>query len=70
MLKIQNNIRECLLAFVMCALIILGVIGGAGSLNWGVLGDKGWLYIVAGIVAILNSIMAGLAFYKKYLKPE
>ena len=68
--KIQNNIRECLLAFVMCVLIILGVIGGAGSLNWGVLGDKGWLYIVAGIVAILNSIMAGLAFYKKYLKPE
>ena len=68
--KIQSNIKECLLTFAMCVIILLGIIGGAGSLNWGVLGDKGWLYIIAGIAAILNSIMAGLAFYKKYLKPE
>ena len=68
--EIKNNPQEALLTFAMCAIIILGVIGGAGSLNWGAVGDKGILYIIAGLVAIVNSIIAGLAFYKRFLKPE
>ena len=68
--KIQNNIKECLLTFVMALIIAFGFIGGAGSLNWGVLGDKGWVYIVAGIIAIMDSVIAGLAFYKRFLKPS
>jgi hypothetical protein len=68
--EIKNNPQEALLTFAMAILIILGVIGGAGSLNWGVRGEGSVLYVIAGIVAIFDSIMAGLAFYKKYLKPE
>ena len=68
--KIQNNIKECLLTFAMWALAALGVIGGAGSLNWGVRGDGGWLYVIAGLVAIFNSVMAGISFYNRFLKPS
>lgn len=68
--KIQNNIKECALTFVMALLVVFGAIGGAGSVNYGVIGEKGWLYIVAGLVAILDAVVAGIAFYNKFLKPE
>lgn len=68
--KIQNNIKECALAVAMGALVALGVIGGAGSINYGVLGEKGWLYVVSGLVAILDAAITGIAFYNKFLKPE
>lgn len=68
--EIKNNPEEALLTFLMAILVIFGVICGAGSLNWGVKGEGSIVYIIAGLIGIADSIMAGLAFYDKYLKPN
>ena len=67
--RIQNNMKEVGLAFAMGALAAGGVIGGAGSLNYSVNGDGSVLYIIAGIVAIADAVIAAVAFYNKFLKP-
>lgn len=67
---IQNNLKEVVLAFIMGALVALGIIAAAGSLNWGVRGGEGWLFIIAGIVGIADAIYAGYSFYVQFLKPD
>lgn len=67
--KIKNNVEEVGLAFAMGALAAGGVIGGAGSLNYSLNGDGGVLYIIAGIIAIADAVIATIAFYNKFLKP-
>lgn len=67
--KIKNNMEEVGLAFAMGALAAGGVIGGAGSLNYSLNGDGGVLYIIAGIIAIADAVIATVAFYSKFLKP-
>ena len=67
---IQNNLKEVALAFIMGALVALGIIAAAGSLNWGVRGGEGWLYIVAGIGGIGVTVYAAIAFYRQFLKPD
>ena len=66
---IKNNMKEVALAFVMGALAAGGVIGGAGSLNYSINGDGSVLYIIAGIIAIADAVIAAVAFYNKFLKP-
>ena len=53
----------------MGALAAGGVIGGAGSLNYSLSGDGGVLYIITGIIAIADAVIAAVAFYNKFLKP-
>ena len=66
--RIKNNLKECAMWFAMGVLIVLGIIAGSGSLNWAK--NEGWLFVIAGIVAIVDACIAGYAFYKKYLKPS
>lgn len=66
---IQNNLKEVALAFIMGIITALGFIAGIGSIYHGI--DKeGWLFIVAGIVGIVDSIYAGYSFYVQFLKPD
>lgn len=66
---IQNNLKEAALAFIMGIITALGFIAGIGSIYHGI--DKeGWLFIVAGIVSIVDSIYAGYSFYVQFLKPD
>lgn len=67
--KIKNNMAEVGLAFAMGALAAGGVIGGAGSINYSLSGDGGILYIITGIIAIADAVIAAVAFYNKFLKP-
>lgn len=68
--RVKNNMKEVGLAFIMGFLVILGVIGGAGSLNWGIKGEGSILHIVAGVIAIIDAAITGVAFYRKFLKPS
>lgn len=54
--------------FLGCLLGVFGVIGAAGSINYGVDAGKG-IYILAGIIAIADAVLVVAHFYKKYLKP-
>jgi len=66
--KIQNNMKEVGLAFVMGLIFALGIIAAAGALNWG-FSIEGILFVIAGFTNIPISIFAGVSFYRKYLKP-
>lgn len=68
--KIKNNMAEVGLAFAMGALAAGGVIGGAGSINYSLSGDGGVLYIITGIIAIADAVIAAIAFYNRFLKPS
>ena len=65
--KILNTPKECLDAFIMFILAVLGIVSAAGSFNYSV--TEGWLYAVAGVVGIIDAVIAAVAFYKRYLKP-
>ena len=62
--------EEVGLAFAMGALAAGGVIGGAGSINYSLSGDGGVLYIITGIIAIADAVIAAIAFYNRFLKPS
>lgn len=68
MKKIQNNMKEVGLAFIMGLIVAVGFIASAGCFNWAV--TEGWLYWVAGALNIGVTVFAAISFYRKYLKPD
>lgn len=68
MKKIENNMKEVGLAFIMGLIVAVGFIASAGCFNWAV--TEGWLYWVAGGLNIALTIYTAISFYRKYLKPD
>ena len=66
--RIQNNLKECALGFLMLLLVASGCIASFGAFNWAK--EEGWLFIVAGVLNIGFTIYNAIAFYKKFLKPS
>ena len=66
--RIQNNMKEVGLAFLMGLIVALGCIAAIGAINWGV-AMEGILFIIAGVADLIISGFAGVLFYKRYLKP-
>lgn len=66
----KTNYKNHLMFLLGCLLGVFGVIAGAGSMNWGVRGGEGWLFIVAGIICIADAIYAVYSFYVQFLKPD
>ena len=66
--RIKNNMKEVWLAFLMGLIVAAGIITSAGCFNWAK--EEGWLFAVAGVLNIVVTIYAAVAFYTKYLKPS
>lgn len=66
--RIQNNLKEVGLAFIMGLIVAVGVIASAGCFNWAI--TEGWLYWLAGGLNLAVTVYAAVSFYKKYLKPS
>lgn len=68
--KIQNNLKECVLAFVMGLMVAAGFITSAGAFNFAVKADGSVLYAIAGVLNIGFTVFNTIHFYRKYLKPS
>ena len=66
--KIQNNLKECALAFVLGLIVAAGIITTAGAFNWAK--TEGWLFALAGALNIGVTAFAAITFYRKFLKPS
>ena len=66
--RIQNNMKEVGLAFVMGFIMAAGGIASAGSFNWAK--TEGLLFWLAGSLNILVTVYAAVSFYKRFLKPS
>lgn len=66
--RIQNNLKEVGLAFVMGLIVAAGIITSAGCFNWAK--TEGLLYVVAGVLNIGVTVYAAISFYKRFLKPS
>ena len=66
--RIQNNMKEVGLAFIMALIVAAGIITSAGCFNWAK--TEGWLYWLAGGLNIAVTVFAAIAYYRKYLKPS
>ncbi len=64
----KTNYKNFLMFILGCLLGALGVIAGAGSINYGVDIGKGF-YVFAGVVAIIDAVLVIATFYRKYMKP-
>jgi len=58
--------RGCFVTLIV-VMILIGFIGAAGSLNYAH-GNGNVLYTIGGIGCLADSICAGIAIYRKYLK--
>lgn len=69
MIKITDNAKECIWAFVMFFLGVLGIIAGSAALNLASM-EKNFLYALAGIVAFANTGYVVYDIYKNHVKPK
>ena len=66
--RIQNNMKEVGLAFVMGLIVAAGFVASAGCFNWAK--TEGWLFVLAGVLNLGVTVYAAVEFYKRFLKPS
>ena len=62
------SIKSVAKAIPFFALIILGLVSAIGAINWAVVSDWNWVFILGAIVGIIETAFASVLYYRKFLK--